>query len=106
MARRGSWSSAMTRVRRLGRDARACVLLPGHWIEPSRAGRRHHEPDPDLAQGAEEAAEDEFIHHSHQPLVILRDIAECRVLTMPYARVMWTAIALLGLLGALVVLVR
>lgn len=31
-------------------DSRACVLLPGHWIEPSRAGLRDHDAVHDVAQ--------------------------------------------------------
>jgi uncharacterized protein len=41
--------------------SRACGLLPGHWIEPSRAGRRHHQPDNDVAERAQEGGEHTMI---------------------------------------------
>ena len=39
---------------RSGPASRTCVLLPGHWIEPSRAGRTVQIAVPELAERVEE----------------------------------------------------
>src|SRR6185436_11000465 len=49
---------------------RSCSLLPGHWIEPSRARVEHHQACPAVAQRVEEPTDD--IEQSHHGVVFGR----------------------------------